>query len=685
MKHDKVEMLREKEQGSGHAPFKNGSPPEDATAHDLLTQLLQNIDAAIYTCDHQGRITMYNEAAARLWGRRPRIGEDMWCGSWKIFRQDGSQMDLSECPMAIALKEGRPVDGQEIVVERPDGVRRNILPHPKPLFNELGEITGAVNLLVDVTAIKQANSRITESEERFRTMADQAPIIVWITDDTGRCSYINAKWTEVTGARREEAMDGLWVKYVHPDDRGIVARRWNEAFASRQKFRFKARYKTRTGEFAQMMINGSPRYHETGIFAGYIGIFEDITKLEDAKNTLELEVTERTRDLLKRNEQLRLSEERYHKMVAEVEDYAIILLSKDGVIENWNRGAEKIKGYTAAQVVGKSFQIFYTEDDRKRNIPQKNLEEAAGAGRVFYEGLRVRADGTTFWGSIALTALHDTNNNVIGFTKVTRNLSEINAAEDALRSSTIELAEKNRELEMMNQELASFAYVSSHDLQEPLRKIQTFASRIVETEHDNLSPKGKDYFIRIQNAALRMQTLIEDLLAYSRTNTADKDLELVDLNKVVADVKTELRETIDEKSAIIECGDLPTLTVIAFQLRQLITNLLSNALKFSKPDVRPHIRVDASLVHGRDVPVKQLNSRKAYHHITVADNGIGFEPEYSQKIFEVFQRLHGRSEYSGTGIGLAICKKIAENHGGLITVDAQPDQGATFHVYLPKT
>src|SRR5690606_10635224 len=241
---------------------------------------------------------------------------------------------------------------------------------------------------------------------------------------------------------------------------------------------------------------------------------------------------------------------------------------------------------------------------------------ASTAGRAFYEGLRVRADGTTFWGSIVLTALHNARGEMIGFTKVTRDLSEIKSAADALRATSIQLAEKNRELESMNQELASFAYVSSHDLQEPLRKIQTFASRIVETEHDNLSAKGKDYFIRMQNAALRMQTLIEDLLAYSRTNTAEKNFELVDLKKVIADVKTELRETIDEKQALIECGDLPAVTGIAFQLHQLMTNLLSNSLKFSRDGVRLHIRINANLVRGTQALGKHLNPEKAYHHIT---------------------------------------------------------------------
>lgn len=682
MKRDKADSLK----GEGQAP---STPLINGASHhsrgeDPVSQILQNIDAALYMCDAEGTIVMYNEAAAQLWGRRPRIGEDKWCGSGKIFDLDGSPIALSECPMAITLKEARPVQGREIIVERPDGQRKVILPHPKPLFDTNGKLTGAVNLLVDITAVKTTSHRLTESEDRFRTMADQAPITIWMTDAKGNCTYVNKRWLEMTGGRREEAFTGLWEAYVHPEDKNAVINRWNEAFSTRDKFRMKARYRTATGDYIHVVFNGGPRYDAAKKFAGYIGIFEDVTFLEDAKNSLEREIAERTQTLLRRNEELRLSEERYHRMVAEVEDYAIILLSPDGIIENWNRGAEKIKGYDAHDVVGKSFAIFYTQEDRDTGLPAKNLDEARQAGRAFYEGLRVRADGTRFWGSIALTALHDTENNVVGFTKVTRDLSEIKTAEDALRHTTIELAEKNHELEMMNQELASFAYVSSHDLQEPLRKIQTFASRIVETEGDTLSPKGKDYLLRMQNAAQRMQTLIEDLLTYSRTNTSDKNFELVDLNKVVADVRAELKESIEEKNAVIEVDELPTLHLIAFQIRQLIINLFTNALKFSKVDVPPHIRIQAAVVPAREVPGKHASSRKSFHHITFADNGIGFEAEHSHKIFEVFQRLHGRSEYSGTGIGLAICKKIAENHGGVITAAGIPDNGAVFHLYLPE-
>jgi PAS domain S-box-containing protein len=387
-------------------------------------------------------------------------------------------------------------------------------------------------------------------------------------------------------------------------------------------------------------------------------------------------LTTKNEELLKRNEELRRSEERYHLMVSEVQDYAIILLSEDGIVENWNKGAEQIKGYKAEEIVGKHFSIFYTDEDRKNNLPQQLIQHARQEGKANHEGWRVRKDGTTFWGNTVITCLHDEQDNVIGFSKVTRDLS-------VQKNSEMELQEKNRELEAMNQELASFAYVSSHDLQEPLRKIQTFASRILETENDNLTERGKDYFQRMQNAALRMQTLIEDLLTYSRTNTAEKNFELTNLNTLLEEISNELRETIEEKKAVIKSSPLPSMEVVPFQFRQLLINILGNALKFSKADTPPVITITAGVVKGSSIKSGHVARSKNYHHIAIADNGIGFEPEHSHRIFEVFQRLHGRNEYGGTGIGLAICKKIMDNHGGVILAESELDMGATFHLYFP--
>lgn len=370
-------------------------------------------------------------------------------------------------------------------------------------------------------------------------------------------------------------------------------------------------------------------------------------------------------------------------MIEEVQDYAIILLSKEGIIENWNKGAENIKGYTAKEIVGKSFSTFYTPDDRANGLPDKLLKLAKETGKATDENWRVRKDGTRFWGSVVITALNDNAGNITGFVKVTRDLTQRKIAEEEIRAKAEQLEASNIQLEKMNKELQSFAYISSHDLQEPLRKIQTFASRILDKEHDTLSESGKDSFRRMQTSAQRMQVLIQDLLAYSRTSTTERTFETTRLNAIVNEVLEDLKEELETNRATIYVPELGTLDVIPFQFRQLMLNLIGNSLKFSHPARPVVIDIKCEVAHGIQFKNEKLLPHKKYYHISVSDNGIGFDQEYSHRIFEVFQRLHGKSEYKGTGIGLSIVKKIVENHDGVITATGNTDTGATFDIYIP--
>jgi len=271
----------------------------------------------------------------------------------------------------------------------------------------------------------------------------------------------------------------------------------------------------------------------------------------------------------------------------------------------------------------------------------------------------------------------------IKMTGTGQDVTERKMAEDMLKKTSLELEQKNKELERSNNELASFSYIASHDLQEPLRKIQTFSERILQMENERLSDTGKDHFKRMQSSALRMQILIEDLLSYSRVNTTEKRFEQTDINLLVEEVKNDLSDMIHAKNVIIDASPLPPFKIIPFQFRQLLTNIISNSIKFSKQDCRPYISIEANFVKGDLTNEPEADAEKTYYHLSFQDNGIGFEQKFSKKIFEIFQRLHGRHEYPGTGIGLAICKKIVENHYGFITASGIMNEGSRFDIYLP--
>ncbi len=248
-----------------------------------------------------------------------------------------------------------------------------------------------------------------------------------------------------------------------------------------------------------------------------------------------------------------------------------------------------------------------------------------------------------------------------------------------------EIKEKRAtELTNLNEELRVFTQIASHDLQEPLRKIQMFASRISESEHKNLSERGRNHFEIIEDAATRMRTLIEDLIAYSQTNNEERVFEVTNLNDIIEETKLDLEDLIAEKQATIETYKLGEVKAVHFQFRQLMNNLISNSLKFSNKGIPTRIVIVSEIKKGKDLENPELIPEANYCHIAISDNGIGFESAYSEKIFEVFQRLNGKEKYKGTGIGLAIVKKIVDNHNGIIKASGEPGKGARFDIYLPS-
>jgi PAS domain S-box-containing protein len=285
--------------------------------------------------------------------------------------------------------------------------------------------------------------------------------------------------------------------------------------------------------------------------------------------------------------------------------------------------------------------------------------------------------GQKRWLLTSKLPLRDQDGKIVGLVGIGRDITARKLAEDSLRSSEAKLRQSTIQLERSNHELQDFAYVASHDLQEPLRKIVVFGERLKDKKIEDLGPEARDYLDRMQKAAGRMQTLINDLLSFSRVTTKARPFAPVDLAEVAADVVNDLEGRIEQVKGRVEIvGTLPVIDAEALQMRQLLQNLTGNALKFRRPEEPPVVKIEAQIVSG-GTPPQQLCK------LMVSDNGIGFDEKYLDRIFNVFQRLHTRAEYEGTGMGLAITRKIALHHGGDITAKSQPGHGATFIVTLP--
>jgi PAS domain S-box-containing protein len=370
----------------------------------------------------------------------------------------------------------------------------------------------------------------------------------------------------------------------------------------------------------------------------------------------------------------RVGREHFQLMVEAVHDYGIFMLDPDGYVVSWNSGAERIKGYSEDEILGRHFSSFYTKPDLDRGWPAHELSIARKVGRFEDEGWRLRKDGSTFWANVVITALWSDEEELVGFTKVTRDLTERRRYEEALKEGREQLARANVELEQKNRDLQEFAFVAGHDLQEPLRKINTFGEMLEMEFRDKLGENGRLYVDRMRVSAQRMSELVRSLLAYSRVTTRTEPFVRVNLNQIAIDVQGDLQVLFNESGGKIEVDPLPVVVADPTQMRQLFQNLIGNALKFRRDDVPPVVVIRSSTDESIGV-----------NTLTFADNGIGFEEKHIDLIFNPFQRLHSRGEFEGSGLGLTICRRILERHGGTITATSTLGEGTTFTVAFPMS
>ncbi|MCL4522569.1 MAG: CHASE3 domain-containing protein [Acidobacteria bacterium] len=384
---------------------------------------------------------------------------------------------------------------------------------------------------------------------------------------------------------------------------------------------------------------------------------------------LKREVWQRTRA----EEALRRSEENYRLLVESVQDYAILTLDPFGTVTSWNAGAQRIKGYSAEEIIGKHFSCFHSPEETEGGKPERELKIAAAQGRLEVDAWRVRKDGSRFWANVILTAMRDASGQLRGFAKVTRDLTERKRAEEEIQKLNEELErrviERTAQLEAANKELEAFTYSVSHDLRAPLRHVDGFSKILLEEFQPQLAAEAQRYLERIRAGTQQMGQLVDDLLNLARVGRRELTVQVAGLNSIVQEVLSDLKAETAERQIEWQIGNLPFVECDPALMKQVFANLLSNALKFTRTRERAVIQVATTLENGHST-------------VFVRDNGVGFNMKYADKLFGVFQRLHRPEDFEGTGVGLATVQRIVRKHGGKVWANGELDKGATFYFSL---
>lgn len=630
-------------------------------------QLIQGLPAAIYTCDANGYILTYNQAAVTLWGREPVIGEDKWCGFWKAYTIDGKPMLHDQSPMATAIQEGREISEVELVIERPDGQIRNVMLNPKPFFNSNGHVIGGVNMLTDITE----HNNIEERNRHFTAIVQSSDDAIISKTLDGIITSWNTSAERIFGYTSQE-MIGTPITRIIPNDRLDEEPKILERLKKGERIdHFETKRITKYGRLLDISLSISPVKNSKGVIIGASKIARDITAQKIAEQRIR-----------ESDEKVRVSEERL-SLAVEIAEMGMWDLDLTTGLTTTSPEHRKILGYSKSVQWSKVLfmQIIHPADRTRVELAFQNALET---GKITYEARIIRNNNTERWIRVNGTTIYNKKHQPVRLLGTVLDITDQKKVKEELENMVLartrELVTSNSALEKSNHELEQFAYIASHDLQEPLRKIQTFADMV--KEHLDDKQMAEKYFNKIYTSAKRMSTLINDVLNYSRLSKTGEQFEKTDLNKILKDVLSDFELLIEQKQAVITHSDLPTIKSIPLQIHQLFGNLISNSLKFS--EVNPQITITAQTLSTKEVQkYPQLIEDRAYVQLTFQDNGIGFEQQHADQIFIIFQRLNNLRTYSGTGIGLALCKKIVDHHNGIITAKSEPGQGATFTVILP--
>ncbi len=636
-------------------------------SEERFRAMADNIPNLAWMADAEGWIYWYNKQWYEYSGTTP---EQMEGWGWQAVHDPAELPGVLE-KWKASIESGEPFE-MIFPLKGADGKFRQFLTRVLPVLDSEDKIQQWFGTNTDITAQIEIEQSLKESEERFRTMAEGTDILIATSDETSNANYFNKAYTHLTGRSMKDLLKFGWVDLIHPEDREDTIASYMNAFEERKTVAFECRLLNKEGEYRWLLIQAIQRLRPNGTFAGYISSGVDITERKNAERAV------------------REKEQNLRNTIIQAPVAMCIFRGRDYVVDLANERMIELWGKKPEEVLHKP--IFEGLPEAKDQGFEALLEGVYITGNAFSaQGVPItlpRNGGIeTVYVNFVYEAYKEDDGSVSGIlavaVDVTAQVIARQKIEEVVAERTRELENVNSDLQRSNAELAQFAYIASHDLQEPLRKISTFSQMLSNTLGDDLSDQAKNYIYKINNSTSRMTTLIRDVLTYSELVNEKEIFEEVDLEQIVESIKTDLELLIEQKGASLIYENLPTIQAIPLQMSQLFGNLLSNALKFARTDVKPIITITAKKLNNDELGNFSISKNLEFYNIQVADNGIGFKQEYAERIFHIFQRLHRKSEYEGTGIGLAMCKKIAVNHQGYLNAEGSTENGAVFNAILP--
>ncbi|CAN5475549.1 hypothetical protein BH09BAC4_BH09BAC4_29140 [soil metagenome] len=558
-----------------------------------------------------------------------------------------------------------------------------VLARGQVAYDTQGQPLTFSGILIDVTDRKQAEIRSQVAEAGLRLAVESAQLGTWeYYPLTGELTWSD-RTRELFGLSPSAPLDySVFLQGLHADDRARTDQAIQDVLRPNSTGHFSEEFRTvglNDGQLRWLRSTGQTFVDEQGMVYRFIGTIVDITSDKRNETLLQQRVEEQTRKLEQQALQLRTtldaSLNSIIAMTALRDDQGTIV---DFRMNTANESVIKSNFMTPDQIVGRTLLTIFPGNRENGFFDLYIRVVETGQAE---QSTQPYQDEFGLEGWFEVSAVKQGDDGVV----VTyNNITERKQAELAAQQQAKELNEANAELKRSNESLQQFAHIASHDLQEPLRRIQSFSDLLKNQFADSLSDGERDMVRRIQKSARRMQLLIKDLLAYSKLATQRDQFEPVALTNVLNDVVSDLEVTIAERNATIDVGPLPSISGSSSRLRQLFQNLIANALKFSQTNVAPLVQIRYQAAQPDELPLHLQQQRdRPFWLITVTDNGIGFDERYKDRIFTPFQRLHDPVTYTGTGIGLAICQRVTESHGGAIDVSSQPGTGSTFKIFLP--